>query len=259
MTMALKTQNIPSRQTVVASFGEFPAPFKMGLIVLSSDMVLERDFGLMMPPCGEVAFYSSRVHYPGTVDEESLRLMGPLLAEAASTILPTSKLDVIAYGCTSASVLIGPEEVASQILEGRPDVTVVTPISAAIAAFKSQNVRRISLMTPYTRNITQTMANFIEAQGIEVLNFAYFDLVDDQEIAKLTPDRIHDAALEISHPEADAVFLSCTGVRSVETIGRLETSLGKRAFCSNQCMFWQSLRLSGYTKPISGFGQLLMT
>lgn len=247
----------PAQQSVTPYLDEQPAPHKIGLIVLSSDMVTERDFGLMTPPGGEVAYYSTRVPLAIPVTVENLRLMAPKLSEASSLILPTGKLDVIAYSCTSASVAIGPDEVTAQIHKGRPGVEVVTPISAATAAFQVCDVKRISLLTPYTADVTQAMASFIEDQGTEVLNFAHFDLLDDQDMARLKPDRIHDAAVEIAHPDAGAVFISCTGVRTVETIELLENSLNKPVFCSNQCMFWQSLRYSGYDKPVAGFGRLL--
>ena len=248
----------PLRQRVDAALDDQPASHKIGLITLSSDMVTERDFGLMTPPGGKVAYYTSRVPLAIPVTVDNLRLMGPDLADAASLILPTSKLDVIAYSCTSASVAIGPEEVAAQIGKGRSGVAVVTPISAAIAAFETCNVQRISLLTPYTEEVTTSMARFIEQQGIDVLNLAHFDLIDDQDMARLSPESIHDAAAGIVHRDAEAVFVSCTGVRTAETIQRLEQTLSRPVFCSNQCMFWQSLRLSGYDKPVAGFGQLLM-
>ncbi len=255
--MSLAEQLALAQQSVDPRLGSEPAPHKIGLIALSSDMVTERDFSLMLPPGGEVMYYTSRVPLTLPVTVENLRRMGPKLSEASSLILPTGKLDVIAYGCTSASVSIGPAEVAAQIRKGRPGVEVVTPIAAATAAFETCNVKRISLLTPYTEEVTKTMVAFIEDQGVAVLNFAHFDLVDDQEMARLTPEGIHDAAVEIAHPDADAVFVSCTGVRTAETIKRLEATLGKAAFCSNQCMFWQALRLSGYDKPVAGFGRLL--
>ena len=255
--MSLTEQKSTCGQSVVPRFGAQPAPHKIGLIALSSDMVTERDFALMTPAGGEVMYYTSRVPLAIPVTVENLRLMGPRLAEAASLILPTGELEVIAYSCTSASVAIGPEEVAAQIRKGRPGVKVVTPISAATSAFKACNVNRISLLTPYIEDVTKAMADFIEEQGTEVLNFAHFDLVDDQDMARLSPEGIHDAAVEIAHSDADAVFVSCTGVRTAETIKRLEQTLDKPVFCSNQCMFWQSLRFSGYDEPVAGFGQLL--
>ena len=246
-----------NRQNIDSWLGAAPAPHKIGLIALSSDMVTERDFSLMLPPGGHVMYYTSRVPLTLPVTMENLRRMGPKLSEAASLILPTGKLDVIAYSCTSASVSIGPAEVAAQIRKGRPGVEVVTPITAATAAFEKFMVKRISLLTPYTEEVTTTMAAFIGDQGVEVSNVAHLNLVDDQEMARLTPEGLHDAVAEIAHPNADAVFVSCTGIRTAEAIERLEETLAKPVFCSNQCMFWQALRLSGYDKPVAGFGRLL--
>ena len=246
-----------TRESVDAQLGEKPAPHKIGVIALSSDMVTERDFSLMLPPGGDVMYYTARVPLTLPVTTENLRLMGPMLSEAASLILPTSRLDVIAYSCTSASVLIGPEEVTAQIHKGRPGINVVTPITAALIAFETCNVKKISLLTPYTEDVTIAMAKFIESQGIEILNFSHLDMIDDQEMARLTPTGIHDLAVAIAHNDADAVFISCTGIRTVETISLLEGTLGKPVFSSNQCMFWHALRLAGYVKSIAGFGRLL--
>lgn len=246
-----------SQQSLEPKLGTAPAPHKIGLIALSSDMVTERDFALMLPPGGEVMYYTTRVPLTLPVSVENLQLMGPKLSEAASLILPTGELAVIAYSCTSASVLIGPGEVAKQVQKGRPDVDVVTPISAALAAFERCNVKRISLLTPYTEDVTRAMATFIEDHGIEVLNCAHFGLIDDQDMARVTPETIHDSIVEIAHPDAEAVFISCTGIRTVEAIDRIEQTLSKPAFCSNQCMVWQCLRRSGYKAPVAGFGHLL--
>lgn len=247
----------PITQPVEPQFDDGPARYKLGVIALSSDMVTERDFNLMLPPGDEVMYYTARVHHYTPVTVENLRRMGPQLAEAAGQILPTTPFDVIAYSCTSGTVSIGYQEVVAQIQNGRPGVQVVTPITAAMAAFEKYGIKRISFMTPYTDDVNRTMVPFIEERGIEILNVAGFCQDDDQLMARLTPKAIHDAAVKITHPEADALFVSCTGIRTAETIDRIEQSIGKPAFCSNQCMIWQSLRLAGYDKPLNGFGRLL--
>lgn len=247
----------PITQPVEPQFDDGPARHKIGLIALSTDMVSERDFSLMLPKDDEVMYYTSRVHHYCPVTVENLRRMGPQLAEATAQILPTTPFNVVAFSCTSGTVSIGYEEVVAQIQAGRPDIQVVTPITAALAAFEKLGIKRISLMTPYTDDVNQTMVAFIERNGIEILNVAGFCQEDDQMMARIAPQRIHDAVQEIAHPDADAVFVSCTGIRTAEIIDRAEQTLGKPVLCSNQCMFWQSLRLSGYDKPVEGFGQLL--
>ncbi len=62
---------------VEARFDDGPARYKIGLIALSSDLVTERDFNLMMPPGDEAMYYTARVHHYSPVTVENLRRMGP--------------------------------------------------------------------------------------------------------------------------------------------------------------------------------------
>ncbi len=232
------------------------ARHRIGLIALATDEATERDFHRMLPD-DEVMFYTSRVQDSNPVTVENLRKMGPRLTESASQLLPGVRLDVIAYSCTSGSVALGYDKVAEQIRAGRPDVPVVTPITAALAGFEKLEVRKISLLTPYIDSVNQAMRRYLEEHGVTVLNMGGFCLESSLEMARLPPQAIQAAALEIHRPDADAVFISCTAIRAAETLESLERDLGKPVLSSNQCLFWESLRLSGYTKPIEGFGQLM--
>jgi maleate isomerase len=129
--MSLAEQPPTAQRSVEPRLGVEPAPHKIGLIALSSDMVTERDFSLMLPACGEVMYYTSRVLLTLPVTVENLRRMGPDLSEAASLILPTGKLNVIAYSCTSASVVIGDDAVTAAIQQAKPGVPCITPPAAA--------------------------------------------------------------------------------------------------------------------------------
>ena len=68
---------------------------------------------------------------------------------------------------------------------------------------------------------------------------------------------IFNAALEADRNDADAVFISCTAIRAVEVIDKIEQKLGKPVITAVQAMFWQSLRLAGFKGKISGYGQLM--
>lgn len=232
-----------------------PARHRIGLIALSTDMATERDFQHMLPD--DVMFSTARVISANPVTDENLRKIGPHLAQAAALLLPDMRLDVIAYSCTSGSVALGYDEVAAQIHQGRPDVPVVTPITSAIAGMKMLGVARISLLTPYIDSVNQSMRRFLEAHGISVLNIGAFCLESDVDMAELAPQAIHEAALETCRDDADALFISCTAIRAVEIIERTEQALGKPVLSAIQTLFWQSLRESGYSEPVGGFGSLL--
>lgn len=64
-------------------------------------------------------------------------------------------------------------------------------------------------------------------------------------------------SVQPDHPKAQALVLSCTDMRSVECLARLETAVGKPVISSNQAMLLQGLQLLGINAPLVGFGHLL--
>ena len=251
-TIATPTQQVKASY----AFDGGAVRHRIGLIALSTDQTIERDF-LRMLPSDDVMFYTSRVFVTNPITVQNLRKMGPQLAEAAEKILPDVELGAIAYGCTSGTVAIGYDEVKKQIQAGKAGVSVVTPISAGVHAFHKLGVRQISLLTPYTDSVNQAMRVYLEDEGIRVINIGSFCLDSDLEMARIPPSAIYAAALQTCLPEADALFISCTAIRSAEVAESLESVLSKPVLTSNQCMFWESLRLSSCTSPVDGFGCIL--
>ena len=241
--------------TVPYEFDEGAVRHRLGLIALASDETTERDFRHMLPE--GAAYYTSRVLNDPVVTIEKLRSMGPLLTQAAETILPGSRLDSIAYSCTSGTVALGYDEVAAQINKGRPGVPVVTPITSAIKGLDTMGAKNITLFTPYLDSVNQAMRGFFEDHGIKVLNIAGFGLEADIDMARLPPEAIRAAAVQACHSDADALFISCTAIRAVEILEATEADLGKPVLSAIQTLFWESLRLSGYDRPIEGYGSLL--
>ena len=230
---------------------------RIGLVVLDTDETSEQDFHSMLPEGGEIAFYTSRVKTVNPVTIDNLRMHGPQLSNAASLLLPDVQLDVIAYSCTSGTIAMGYEEVEHQIKTGRNDVPVVTPITAAIAAFNMLAIRSISLLTPYIDSVNEPLRTFIEMNGVEVKYLKSFYVENDVDIARIPGTAIVQGALECYRDDTDALFISCTALRAANQVENLEARLGVPVLTSNQCMFWHALRTSGYDKPVTGYGRLL--
>ena len=234
-----------------------PGTHRIGLITLATDHATERDF-MNMRPGDDVAIYTSRVRNLNPCTVENLQTMAPLLTEAASLILPGCRLDVIAYSCTSASVVIGHDAVAERIrAAARPGIPCVTPLAAAYAGFERMGATRICVLTPYIDEVNAMIAGHIEAHGMEIAGFSSFHMADDVEMAGLPPEAIYRAALEADRPDADALFISCTALRACDVVERIERTLGKPVVTSIQAMFWQSLRYAGHSGSIEGYGSLL--
>ncbi len=228
----------------------------IGLIVLASDNTVEHEFRRILDLPG-VAFYESRIEMATTVTPETLRAMEPKIAGSTGLILPGLELDVVAFGCTSASMEIGEARVAEKIHEARPGVACTNPVTATFAAFKALGVSRIALLTPYIDEINQGMRRNFEAGGLTVTAMGSFNEANDNRVALISPDSIREAALTLGrHDQVDAVFVSCTSLRLAEVASDLEAELGKPVTSSNHAMAWHCLRLAGVDDKLPRFGSL---
>ncbi len=229
---------------------------RVGVIALATDFNIEKELHRLFPP--GVELFTSRVlnHNPLTI--ENLCTMKPGIRKTAATLLPGTKLDVIIYACTSGTVAIGNDSVRELIQSVRPEVYVTNPVAAALAAFNALSAKRLSILTPYTRTVNATMAEVFSSADAEVLNIAGFGFEDDTAMTAISQADIEQAALAVCHPEADALFISCTALRSAGLITQLEAALGKPVVTSNQLLVWHCLRLMNYPHPLPGYGQLLL-
>jgi maleate isomerase len=228
----------------------------IGLIVLATDHTIEHEFRRILTMDG-VAFYETRIRNAAEINPTTLAEMEKGMAAAAGMILPGSKLDVVAYGCTSGTVVIGEDKVFARIREARPDVACTTPITGAIAGFKALGARRIALLTPYIEDVNQMLRRFIEARDIAVPVMGSFNHENDNEVARISQDSIKQAVRKlVSVDKIDAVFVSCTSMRVATIAEELEREVGMPVTSSNHAMAWHCLRLAGYREPVAGFGSL---
>ena len=231
----------------------------IGLIVLATDNTIEHEFRQIVPRVEGAAVFHTRILNDPDINEETLRAMEGRIADCARTLRPGERIDVVAYGCTSASMVIGPEGVAARVHEGgRPDVPVTNPVSAATTGLAAMGATRVALLTPYIDEVNQGMRRFFIGQGLEVPVMGSFNHENDNEVARIDARSVEDAVLELGrHPSVDAVFISCTSLRAAERIEALEAKLGKPVTSSNHALAWHSLRLAGYAAPLQGFGRLM--
>ena len=228
----------------------------IGLIVLATDHTVEHEFRKMLAIDG-VAFYETRIRNAAEINPTTLAEMEKGMAAAAGVILPGIKLDVVAYGCTSGTVVIGEENVFARIREARPDVACTTPITGAITGFKALGAKRIALLTPYIEEVNQMLRRFIEDRGVGVPVMGSFNHENDNEVARISQSSIKDAVRELARePSVDGVFVSCTSLRVADIAEELETELGKPVTSSNHALAWHCLRLAGVNDSLPGLGRL---
>jgi maleate isomerase len=232
------------------------ARHRLGLIVLATDLATESDWHRSLAG-HDVAFHTTRIANVNPVTPENLRKMGPQLGECAARILPEMPLDVVAYSCTSATAVLGFDAVQDQIRQGRAGVPVVTPLTAGASGLHSFGVRRISLVTPYLNALGEGVAQTFASLGFDVVNQSHMDIGSDADMAYVPPSSIAEFVAQADHPDAQAVFISCTAIRAMECVDGLERRLGKPVLSSIQCLLWDALRVSGYGAPVERGGSLL--
>ena len=230
---------------------------RLGLLVLATDFTIEHEWRAIMAGLPGVALYESRILNDAQITPETLRAMEPRIAAATDVILPGSPLDVVAYGCTSASMAIGEEKVFARIRSVRPEAKCTTPITGAFAAFRALKARRIGVLTPYRADVNRIVADYIRARGFEVPVFGSFNEQDDGTVSRITPASVKRGVETIlAHAAVDAVFVSCTSVRLAEAARDIEAETGVPITSSNHAMAWHALRLSGVDDVMPQWGRL---
>jgi len=246
-------QTIPVR--VSYQLEHAAAQYRIGLVALANDFVVERDFASICP-ADQVAVHVSRILNDNICTVETLLAMAPKLTESASLIAYEAHLGSIVYCCTSGTVVIGYDEIAARLHKAHPGVPVVTPITAGLAALARFGAKKIAILTPYVDDVNRQISEYIKQNGFEPIALTSFQMADGNDMALIPPDAIFEAALEADRPEADAVFISCTAIRAVDVVDKIEKQLNKPVVTANQALIWQSLREAGYHAPISGYGKL---
>jgi len=255
---AMSTTAAPVRSR---AFGR-PVPFdagpgaraRIGLVALSGDATVEPDFRrLGLGP--DVELYVSRVAF-GTVTIEGLREVAEHLTAATALILPGQRLDAIAYGCTSGTIVVGEEAIGQRIAAARPGLPWTTPITGAVAGFRKLGVRRVAVLTPYVDEVNLPVIRHLEKAGIGVVDMVSFGLLTEADMVRVPQETIIEAAGMLDLARADAIFVSCTALRALGVLEKLEGMLGKPVLASNHAMYWHALRLAGYADPVAGFGRL---
>ena len=229
---------------------------RIGLIVLATDQATEYEFRKILNLPG-VAFFEARMYNDPNITRETLAALAKDITPTASLILPGERMDVMAFCCTSGTMVIGEQRVLELIRQARPGIACTSPMTGAFAAMKALKLKSVALLTPYVQEINDMMREQIEAQGVAVPVMGSFNNPDDSVVARISPLSLKRAAVELAKSgKVDGVFVSCTSLRVAEVVEEIEAETGLPAFSSNHAMAWHCLRLAGYTDPVPGYGQL---
>ncbi len=214
---------------------EGPAP--MGLVVLQTDETIESDMRRMLPH--DVPLYVTRVASAQDVTPDSLRAMTGHITNAAKLLPQALPFSSIGYGCTSATAQICADEVARLITAGAQTARVSDPLTALIAACRALGVTRLGFLSPYTADVSDKLRAALADAGIETPVFGSFEEANEASVVRIAAQSIIDAACDlVTQDSVEAVFLSCTNLRTLDVISQIEERTGVACLSSNQVLGW---------------------
>ena len=228
---------------------------RVGLITLASDFRIEKDFNNVIYG-KDIDLYCNRIHCYNPLTNETLKKMADDIPKVTKDILPDQKLDCVAYGCTSGTIAAGYQSVFDRVNLAKPNTKVTTPITSAINALKILKIKKLSIFTPYTDEINQSVINYFTKENIEITQLTYFDIASDLDIGKVDPEHLFDVLSKIDLSNSDALFVSCTALPVLSIIKDLEKKNGKIVLSSNQTLIWDTLKNINYNNKVEGFGKL---
>jgi len=234
---------------------------KIGLIYVASSLTMEREWHMALP--GSVSFHTARISFAGCRSTECAinEAVSSGQIEEAAQKLGSCEVDVIAFGCTAGTFLRGisfDRELAERISAASGGIPTVTTSGSILTALDALKCRKVNVATPYVEELNVKERAFLEENGAEVLNLRGFQVVADQDIARVQPAQFIEQLIAFDNQDpADCLFISCTNSRSIESIHILESKLQKPVISSNQVALYGALKRIGYHKPIKGYGTLL--
>lgn len=243
-------------------------PYRIGQIVPSSNTTMETEIPAMLRAREGVrperfSFHSSRMRMHRVTPEELAAMNREGLRCAAE--LADARVDVMSTACLVAIMAQGPgyhrqveEEFRRVARENQSDAKVMTSAGALIHGLKAMGARRISLLAPYMKPLTDKVVAYIESEGIEVQDRICFEIPDNLEVGRRDPMQLLEDVKRLNTANVDVVVLSaCVQMQSIPAAQQAQDMLGIPVTSTSICTVRNMLDLLALEPATPGFGKLL--
>lgn len=227
---------------------------RLGFIIPSSNRMVEPQVRRHAPD--GVAVHFTRIGMTNRHKAPLPELM-PRFAQAAE-LLSDSKCDVIVLQCTGTSMSggLGGEKDVIEVMEtaaARPALTTASCLMTALAAL---DARRLVFVSETAREGHDAKRAFLQEAGYDIVADRAAGLADSDAYCTTPPEFWFDFVRAQRNDAAQAYFVSCANIHSIDVIPALEAELGRPVVTSNQVALWCALRTAGIDDAIPALGHL---
>ena len=209
-------------------------PLRVGLIVPSSNTVMEPDFHRHIGQ--ECVISTTRILLENVTRDAEVRMLEDDLPKAVELIRTTAP-DVVVFGCTSAGALgtLAHDEGIGEMIEKGTGARAVTVLGAVLERLRAIGPRKVAVFTPYIQDLTDGVASSLAEAGYPPVKSAGMGIRANLEIGRVSPTEIVSfVESQIEGCAPDCIFLSCTNWRAIEAIEPLRRKLSIPVVTSNQ-------------------------
>jgi len=241
---------------------------RIGQIVPSSNTTMETEIPAILRAREAIeperfTFHSSRMRMKKVTKEELAAMDGD--SDRCALELSDARVDVLGYACLVAIMSMGrgyhrdSEARLHQatVANGGP-APVVTSAGALVDGLHTLGAKRVAVIAPYMKPLTQLVCDYIEAEGIEVQDRVALEIEDNLEVGARDPMLVLDSLPNLRYAGVDALVLSaCVQMPSLGAIAEAERRTGLPVVSASVCTAFQMLERLGLKAVAPNAGVLL--
>lgn len=242
--------------------------YRIGQIVPSSNTTMETEIPAILRAREAVeperfTFHSSRMRMKHVTREELATMDGD--SDRCALELSDARVDVLGYACLVAIMSMGHgyHRVSEQRLHQRTvdnggPAPVVTSAGALVDGLKAIGAKKVSILAPYIKPLTALVVDYIENEGIEVVDSISLEIPDNLEVGRQDPRAPIEITKKLKTAGVDAVVASaCVQMPSLASIQPIEDRTGLPVISSSVATTYMMLKRLGLGAGAPGFGSLL--
>ena len=245
-----------------------PMDCRVGQIVPSSNTTMETEIPAMLLARQAIrperfTFHSSRMRMKKVVKAE-LEAMDRD-SDRCALELSDARVDVLGYACLVAIMSMGlgyhrqsQARLHERTIENGAPAPVVTSAGALVEGLQALGAKRIVVICPYLKPLTQLVVDYLKAEGFEVLDHIALEIPDNLEVGRHDPAKLLDIYKKLDCRGADALVISaCVQMPSLAVIDQVQAQVGIPVVSAAVCTTYKMLKELGLETVVPGAGALL--